>query len=73
MKVSNGTQQPYVTWKALSEYQFAYPNNEKIIDVFCDKINSVIEKVLENEKETQKLTALRDRLLPLLMNGQVQI
>ena len=73
MKVSNGTQQPYVTWKALSEYQFAYPNNEKIIDVFCDKINSVIEKVLENEQEIQKFTALRDRLLPLLMNGQVEV
>lgn len=73
IKVSNGTQQPYVTWKALSDYYFVYPNDETIIDVFCDKTNSVIEMVLKNEKEIQKLTDLRDRLLPLLMNGQVEV
>jgi type I restriction enzyme S subunit len=73
IKVSNGTQQPYVTWKALSDYYFVYPNDETIIDVFCDKTNSVIEMVLKNEKEIQKLTNLRDRLLPLLMNGQVEV
>lgn len=73
IKVSNGTQQPYVTWKALSDYYFVYPNDETIIDVFCDKTNSVIEMVLKNEKEIQKLTSMRYRLLPLLMNGQVEV
>lgn len=73
MKVSNGTQQPYVTWNALSEYQFAYPNNTNLIKVFCNKINASIDKNLVNVQEIEKLTALRDFLLPMLMNGQVKV
>ena len=73
IKVSNGTQQPYVTWKSLKEYQFVYPKDEKIIEDFCKNTNSIIDRILENVQESARLTSLRDRLLPLLMNGQVSV
>ena len=34
-------------------------------------LNDIDKKILLNKKENQELTALRDFLLPLLMNGQV--
>ena len=73
IKVSSGTQQPYVTWNALSKYQFAYPNNTILIKEFCDKIDNITDRILINVREIEKLIALRDELLPLLMNGQVTV
>ena len=46
---------------------------KEILILFSDKIKSVINKILINSKENQKLTELRDWLLPMLMNGQVKI
>ena len=48
------------------------PNSE-LLKTFSNKINPFIEKVLINSKENEKLTELRDWLIPLLMNGQVVI
>lgn len=47
--------------------------SKKIISAFNEKTLSIFNYQLSIEKETQKLTAMRDRLLPLLMNGQVDI
>ena len=46
---------------------------KEIISAFNEKTFSIFNYQLSIEKETQKLTALRDRLLPLLMNGQVEV
>lgn len=46
---------------------------KEIISAFNQKTLSIFNYQLSIEKETQKLTALRDRLLPLLMNGQVNV
>ncbi len=37
------------------------------------QLNEIIKLVENNKKETQKLTQLRDWLLPMLMNGQVKV
>ena len=42
-------------------------------DKYEELIITIKEKQQENLKEIQKLTKLRDRLLPLLMNGQVEV
>lgn len=73
IKVSSGTQQPYVTWNALSKYQFACPNNTILIKEFCDKIDNITDRILINVREIEKLISIRDKLLPLLMNGQAEI
>lgn len=73
MKVSNGTQQPYVTWNALKEYKFPFPKDQNLINEFCKKTMPLVNQVLNNVQQSAKLTTLRDRLLPLLMNGQVVV
>ena len=44
-----------------------------IASLFQTKTRSIFDKQLLIDKETVHLTALRDRLLPLLMNGQVEV
>lgn len=49
---------------------FSFPDNE-VLERFNQKINPIYEQIGVLEKENLRLTVLRDRLLPLLMNGQV--
>lgn len=51
---------------------FSFPDNE-VLESFNQKINPIYEQIGVLEKENLRLMGLRDRLLPLLMNGQVQI
>lgn len=51
---------------------FAFPDNE-VLESFNKKVNPIYEQIGVLEKENLRLTALRDRLLPLLMNGQVEV
>lgn len=44
-----------------------------VINLYCEKINPLFMRIKENTKEISKLTELRDSLLPLLMNGQVEV
>lgn len=46
---------------------------KRIISAFNEKTLSIFNYQLSIQKETQKLTALRDRLLPMFMNGQVEV
>jgi type I restriction enzyme S subunit len=45
------------------------PHNDKLLN----QINSIIETIAHNIEENDKLTELRDFLLPMLMNGQVTV
>lgn len=46
---------------------------KELIEKFNFKVESVFEKIGLNIRENQKLTELRDWLLPMLMNGQIKI
>lgn len=43
----------------------------QIIEIYTDKVQSLLKLKIKKEEENQKLASLRDFLLPLLMNGQV--
>ena len=45
--------------------------SEKILKQYAEKVCPIFDKIVRNQVEFRKLTALRDKLLPLLMNGQV--
>ena len=47
--------------------------SQKVINHYCQKVSSIFEQIKCNSIEISRLTALRDRLLPLLMNGQVEV
>ena len=69
---SYGSEQPVLSTPAVLNYRIIYPNCD--LDMkYNQKIESFVSLVLQNEHEIQKLTELRDRLLPLLMNGQVEV
>lgn len=71
-RISHKSAQPHIYPKDVAEIPIVVPNEavkSKISDFFL-KSNWKIALI---EKETQKLTAMRDRLLPLLMNGQVEV
>lgn len=59
-------------FKYLKELPIIIPSLE-IANAFQEIVKPFYEKKSKCDVETQKLTALRDRLLPLLMNGQVEV
>ena len=46
---------------------------QQILDKFDNIVQGFYKQIHKNEKETAKRTNLRDHLLPLLMNGQVEV
>lgn len=57
--------------ESMKMFKFAF--NEDICKKFCDAVEPMIKKQLENLRLIQSLQKQRDYLLPLLMNGQVTI
>lgn len=68
---SNASSYPSFNPSDLLNLTICLPNNLEIIGPLVKKFSSLFSIVEQNQKENQKLTALRDKLLPLLMNGQV--
>ena len=69
VKVSTGTKMPIVSLDSIMSYKLPY--SESIVRRF-NHID-VRHTICSNVQETQKLAALRDWLLPMLMNGQATI
>lgn len=67
LKVSKGTRMPVVSCDDLLSYKMPY--NKKIVDLYSKlPIKRLIVAV---NKETNKLSALKEELIPLLINGQL--
>lgn len=69
---SEGTTFGSITKNDLFSLQVAYPN-KLLLKSYDDVIAENNKLVLNNQKENQRLAALRDWLLPMLMNGQVRV
>ena len=65
--------QKNLTLPNLANIIFAYHKDFNLINCYNEKILPIFNYQLTIQKEIQKLTELRDRLLPLLMNGQVEV
>lgn len=73
-KVSVGTQQPYVVWEgSLDSHSIVLPPDDQIIDNYSEKVRPIISAIQKNVQENYELIALRDWLLPMLMNGQATV
>ena len=46
---------------------------QKILKKYSDTVAPIINKIITNQQEIEKLTKQRDELLPLLMNGQATV
>ncbi len=70
--LNTGTGVPSMTSVIIKGLSIIQPP-QKIIDNFDCIVQSYYKKIHKNEQESANLISLRDRLLPLLMNGQVEI
>ena len=68
---THGSAIPYIVYDDIAKESFAF--SEELVAEFGKIVIPILSEIVAKEKETQKLTALRDRLLPLLMNGQVEV
>ncbi|MCP3944971.1 MAG: restriction endonuclease subunit S [Desulfobacteraceae bacterium] len=69
---STGTRMPRTNWKDMGAYQLVIPNNQ-ISKVLSDKFQDFIAKIHLNIAQSNKLTSLRDTLLPKLLSGELRI
>lgn len=67
-----GAQQPHINKDTVDKSPIVIPA-QNVLQQYYEKVNSLYKEIIEKAKESQKLTALRDKLLPLLMNGQVVV
>ena len=70
--IITGSGQPQITRVNLAPVKILMPN-KNIILKYCSLIEENVKLRLKNELENQKLTKLRNFLLPMLMNGQISI
>ena len=72
MAEARKTTMGHITSDHINQSRIVLPPKD-IIAAFNAKTLSIFNYQLSIEKETARLTALRDKLLPLLMNGQVEV
>tara|TARA_R110001583_G_scaffold194100_1_gene364280 strand:+ start:19420 stop:20694 length:1275 start_codon:yes stop_codon:yes gene_type:complete len=70
---SGGTILKNVNQATLKDLLFAYPIKEDLLNSFNEIIFPLFNRINLVQEENNKLTDLRDWLLPMLMNGQVTI
>jgi len=70
-KGSRGSIVKFITKGDLEDIKIPLPENENL-DIFS-QLNIITKKIEKNILENQKLIELRDWLLPMLMNGQINI
>lgn len=72
LKLANGSIFKNLKTDYLKEYACVNPNKD-VLCSFHKQVSKLMRLLLVSVKEIEKLTALRDKLLPLLMNGQVTV
>jgi type I restriction enzyme S subunit len=74
MEMRSGAQQPHINKEIVDESFILLPNNEtEILKKYNAQVGHFYELIINNAFQNQKLTELRDWLLPMLMNGQVKV
>ena len=70
----SGAQQPHINKEIVDESLILIPNEDSnILKTYNSKVGNLYDLIINNAFQNQTLTALRDWLLPMLMNGQVRV
>jgi type I restriction enzyme S subunit len=70
--LASGAAQPNISTDQIDAIPLIIPKGE-IIKRYNESCKSFYEVIIKNQTENQKLTELRDWLLPMLMNGQMKV
>ncbi len=74
--------QLHITGTGTTQQQLTVPNFQKteilipsqdIVTIFTNTVEPIFEKIWENQSENEKLSSLRDTLLPKLMSGEIDV
>lgn len=66
---AKGSTVGHLSDKDMKQINILVPNNPRL----SEKFDSILNLITKNKQEISRLTKLRDKLLPLLMNGQVVV
>lgn len=69
---ASGTTVKHLNVKGVENYPIFIPD-EKVVKQFTETVRPMVIAINERINEINRLTALRNKLLPLLMNGQVEV
>lgn len=70
--MNRGSTQPLITQGDLKKESVLIPNKKSLLK-YESIVGSLMHKVVQNQKENERLAALRDTLLPKLMNGEIDV
>lgn len=70
--LQKGSAQPHVYAKDINTLHVRIPNDD-LLHRFCELADSLFSKIGLLEKQNNNLTQARDRLLPKLMSGEVEV
>ena len=73
MAEARKTTMGHITQDHLQQSAIAIPDNKDIADRFEELISPIFNQIIKLHEEILNLTEQRDKLLPLLMNGQVSV
>lgn len=72
VKLSTGSARDNLSQDMIKNIKVVIPSND-ILDRYYDFSNNIIKEITKKQQENEQLTQFRDWLLPMLMNGQVQV
>ena len=70
--LANGAAQQNLSPIRTGQIKIAVPPSD-ILELFENEVNPIIAKILLLNKQNKSLSQSRDRLLPKLMNGELEI
>ncbi len=72
MTLRTGAQQPHINKKTVDDSLIVNPSLE-VLRQYYKQASPIYKQIINNSFQNQKLSELRDWLLPMLMNGQVRV
>lgn len=70
--LQKGAAQPHVYAKDINALKLSIPM-EELLAIFCNKVAPYFEKIKTLQKQIELLSQARDRLLPKLMSGEIEV
>lgn len=68
-----GSAQPNISPVALGEIDIILPETKNIINNYNEKINPIYQMILNKQYENEKLINIRNKLLPKILSGEIEI
>lgn len=72
LNLQKGSAQPHVYAKNINELSLLIPK-EKVLKEYSDKVEMIYKAIFHKNKQISSLREARDRLLPKLMSGEIEV